>query len=324
VRFVALTVVVAMPVMGMSGIASATSAKAAAAKCAKHPNRAKCQNKSGGGTSSGGTGGAPAQIEVSASPNPLVETGQSEIHAVIQVETLPSFAGDNVSISSSQLVSSCASLSFESIRTDSVVPSPDQITTVLDDDGNATVVVDGINCAPGTSVILADLDQAPYLTAITTLVAQPPTVTAVGLTGAPNFEVETGDTSGGTHGASGNSDVYAVFYVEDNPVYAEQTVEISSAQLEARCGQGWIWEATGLSAGTNGNAPGGGTSLDMGTGVNTGSPAQTTLDDDGNAVFVFKGASCAAGDSEVVADVLAGIHDTFTFDYTVDPPAPTI
>src|SRR5580692_6348584 len=70
VRFVALTVVVAMPVMGMSGIASAKSAKAAAAKCAKHPNRAKCQN-SGGGSSSGGTGGAPVQITVTASPNPL-------------------------------------------------------------------------------------------------------------------------------------------------------------------------------------------------------------------------------------------------------------
>jgi hypothetical protein len=52
--------------------------------------------------------------------------------------------------------------------------------------------------------------------------------------------------------------------------------------------------------------------------------ATTTLDDDGNATFIFKGASCAAGSSQVIADVLAGTHDTFTFDYTIDPPAPTI
>jgi hypothetical protein len=308
--------------MGMSGIASAKSAKATArqaAVCAKHPGRAKCQNKTGGGTSTG-TGGAPAQIEVIASPNPLVETGQSEIHSVLQVETLPSFAGDVVSISSSQLVSSCFAVSFEDVQ-NGLPPrfNFDQTTVVLDDDGNATVVVDGINCAPGSSVIEADLEQAPYLTALTTLVANPPVVTAPGLTGYPNNEVETGDTFGGINGASGDSDVYAVFYVEDSPVYAEQDVEIGSAQLEARCGLGWRWEAGNFGTTVFDNPARGGI-----PGPNTGPEATTTLDDDGNAVFVFKGISCAAGDSQVIADVEAGTHDTFTFDYTIDPPAPTI
>ena len=84
-----------------------------------------------------------------------------------------------------------------------------------------------------------------------------------------------------------------MFYVEDNPVYAEQTVEIGSTQLEARCGGGWNWE------------PGNGGSLHRSQpcGPNTGPEASTTLDDDGNAVFVFEGISCAAGDSEVIADV---------------------
>jgi hypothetical protein len=335
-RLLVLTVVVSMPLLGMAGVASAKNPKnlrGSAAWCANHPGKANkpvCANSgaAGGGTgTSGGTGGAPVDITVTADPNPLVETGQSEIHAVIQVETLPSFAGDVVSIGSSQLVSSCGGgVSFESVRTGMVVENDNNITTVLDDDGNATVVVDALNCAPGTSVIEADLAVAPYLTALTELVASPPVPTAAGLTGVPNFEVETGDTSNTTgNGPSGNSDVYAVFYVEDNPVYAEQVVEISSAQLEARCGQGWIWEATGnVVAPATGNAPGGGTSLTMGTGVNTTGPAQTTLDDDGNAVFVFKGVSCAAGDSQVIADVLSGTHDTFTFDYTIDPPAPTI
>jgi hypothetical protein len=252
----------------------------------------------------------------------LVETGQSEIHAVIQVETLPSFAGDVVSINSSQLVSSCAFVSYEDVQ-NGLPPRTnfDQTSLVLDDDGNATVLVDAIDCAPGTSWIEADLEQAPYLTALTQLVAGPPVVTAQGLTGYPNPEVETGDSAGGpnTNGASGNSDVYAVFYVEDNPVYAEQPVEIGSSQLEARCGLGWRWEGGNGGTTVFDNPARGGI-----PGPNTGPEATTLLDDDGNAVFAFKGISCAAGDSQVIADVEAGTHDTFTFDYTITAPEPTI
>jgi hypothetical protein len=325
VRLTALTVVAAMPLLGMAGIASAQSAKAAkaqAAKCAKHPTKKQCQNGAGGSATGGGSGGGTTSepITVAVDPNPLVETGQSEIHAVVQVETLPSFAGDVVSISSSQLVASCETVSYETVR-GGLPPqvSPDAITTVLDDDGNVTVIVDGENCAPGTSVIEADLEAAPYYTALTELVAQPPVVTAQGLTGYPQNEVETGDTNGGINGASGNSDVYAVFYVEDSPVYAEQTVEIDSTQLDGRCGLGWWWQG--------GN--GGTTATQTGTpaepaGINTGPEATTTLDDDGNAVFVFKGLSCAAGPSQVIADVLAGTHDTFTFNFNIEAPQPTL
>jgi len=313
-RLVALTVVVSMPLLGMAGVASA---KAGKNYCANHPNSKKAKCLGGGSSSGGGTGGPPVDITVTVSPNPLVETGQSEIAGVVQVETLPSFAGDLVTISSSQLNASCEAVIYGTGATGAPVTNPDNITVVLDDDGNASVVVYGTNCAPGTSVIEADLDVAPYLTALTTLVASPPTVTTPGVTGYPNDEVETGDTTTGIHGPSGNSDVYAVFYVEDNPVYAEQTVEIGSAQLEARCGEGWLWAA--------GNpATPGGNDIIEGIGANTGPEVHTTLDDDGNAVFVFGGISCAAGDSQVIADVLAGTHDTFTFDYTILPPAPTI
>jgi len=301
VRLAALTVVVAMPLAGMSGIASAKTAKATAAKCARHPH--KCQK--GGG---GGTGGPPPNIIVTVAPNPLIETGTSEIHAIVQVETSPSFAGDPVFIYSQQLVNSCFanSVIFYSSASGSLSePSYNSITAILDDDGNATVELAGNDCAPGSSVLEADLVKAPYYTATTTIVANPPVPTTAGVTGYPNPEVETGDTTTGPNGPSGNSDVYAVFYVEDSPVYAEQTVMISSAQLQNRCGLGALWSA--------GNG---------GTGSATG--ASTTLDDDGNAVFIFEGASCAAGDSTVIADVNAGTHDTFTTIYTISPPAPTI
>jgi len=314
-----------MPLLGISGIASAKSAKATA-KCAAHATKKKCQ-AAGGGTGTGGTGGGTAPlITVTVSPNPLVETGQSEVHAVVEVETNPSFAGDEVNIDSSQLTASCLNgVTFENLQNGGTTESPNtstnRIDAVLDDDGNATVVVDAFDCAPGTSVIEADLEVAPFYTALTTLVALPPAVTTVGLTGYPQTsgiaqEVETGDTS-----TSGDSNVYAVFYVETNPVYAEQTVEIASSQLEGRCIRGWRWEignpdGEGVGPGTVGPI--------NGTGVNTGTKASTILDDDGNAVFIFKGTSCAAGPSQVIADVLAGDHQTYTTTFTVNPPVPTI
>jgi len=329
-RLVALTVVVSMPLLGMAGVASAKATRGSQAWCAAHPAKANkpiCANATPGGNS--GTGpvvGTSPDISVTVSPNttldPLVETGQSEIHAVVQVETLSSFAGDVVNISSSQLVASCNTLSFETIQA-GLPPrvSPDNISVVLDDDGNVTVVVDGSNCAPGGSVVEADLESAPYLTALTTLNAMPPVTTTPGVVGFPNDEVETGDTTAVVgNGPSGNSDVYAVFYVEDNPVYAEATVEIDSTQLEARCGDGWIWEPGNGGTPVTQVSPGPG----IPAGINTGPEPQTTLDDDGNAVFVFKGISCAAGDSSVIADVLAGTHDTFTFTYTIVAPQPTI
>ena len=82
----------------------------------------------------------------------------------------------------------------------------------------------------------------------------------------------------GPYGPSGNSDVYAVFYVEDNPVYAESEVEISSAQLQNRCGRG-LRELERRQRRHRGTAR----------------VRHTLLDDDGNAVFIFEGASCAAG-----------------------------
>ncbi|HXQ58659.1 MAG TPA: hypothetical protein VN799_01130 [Acidimicrobiales bacterium] len=323
VRFTALSVVLAVPLLGMSGVASAQATKAAKgspAWCLKHAKSAACKAGSGSGGATGG--GSGPEITVQVDPQPLVETGQSEVHAVIQVETLPAFAGDTVNIDSSQLQSSCATVDFENLQNNSTVFSPnvqpDRIDAVLDDDGNATVIVDGTDCAPGTDVIEADLEVSPFLTAITTLVVLPPAVTAEGVTPYPQTggllqEVETGDTS-----ASGDSNVYAVFYVETNPVYAEQTVEIDSTQLDTRCVRGWRWEP----GNQDGIGLGAGAHTADGVGLNTGQKASAVIDDDGNAVFVFKGVSCAAGPSAVIAEVDAGSHPTYTTTFTVLPPTP--
>ncbi|HEY7946811.1 MAG TPA: hypothetical protein VID75_03985 [Acidimicrobiales bacterium] len=297
-KVLVLTAVVSMAVLGMSGIASA--------KHHHHP----------GGSSGGGTGGAPPpNMTVQIDPNPLVETAQSGVSAVIQVETSPSLAGDAVNISSSQLQAACAGILFLTIQGGTAAnptTAVNNISVILDDDGNATVLVTATPCAPGPSVVEADLTVAPFYTALATLNASPPQVTPTGVFGYPTTsgtvttgEVETGDTA-----TSGNSDVYAIFYVETDPVYAEQLVEISSAQLEGRCYGGWSWNSFGNEI--------------SGTGVNTGPRLTTTLDDDGNAVFAFLGASCAAGPSAVIADVLAGTHATYTTTFNINAPAPTI
>jgi hypothetical protein len=292
-RAVSLAVVFALPLLGMSGVATAAKVKAAKGCHKTHT----C--KSGGGSGSGTGSGNPPAITVQVDPNPLVETGPSLVTAVIQVETAPIFAGDPVDISSLQLVNACGGIVGFINNTTAGLNS---VIVTLDNDGNASVVVEGTDCAPGQNLIEADLDVAPYLTATTTLTVDPPAVTTPGVAGYPTTsgivtsgEVETGDTA-----TSGDSDVYAIFYVETDPVYAEQPVEISSAQLQNRCGTGFTW--TNFLGGTN-----------------TGN-----LDNDGNAVFVFFGSSCAAGSSEVTADIGAGIHSTYITSFNIEPPQLTI
>ncbi len=580
-RLLALFVVISIPFVSISGTASAK---------VKPPKGCHKTHSCKGGGGGGGSGGPPPTITVTADPNPLVETGASEVRAVIQVETSPSLAGDFVNIDSSQLAASCAGAIVLGTLQPGAAHSPDSVQVALDDDGNVTVSVYGLDCAPGPDVIEADLAVAPYWTAVGTLTVLPPNVTPAGVTGDPANEVETNDaggvstvydstppgpgtttgnipsvgfqatqaselgnqitfatagatlhsvvvtmssfacinetspgwyppgtggacdtptfTSGAAYNAGGaceytapycagdtfsepvtlniynvgpsnsvgslltsvtqsfnipyrpptdntnctgslqgdwfdpvdgschtglannitfsipsivlptsviwsvvyntsqyglspygalpcestlqgcpydslnvglndingpsvgsdplpgtiywntatpgnycvpssgsfrldtfgpnpdscwsdgtnlstpynpyyvpavqfnaglagsDSDVYTVFTVETDPVYAEQTVEIDSAQLADRCDQGVTWTSN--------------------SGTFTGSTATATLDDDGNATFAFTGASCAAGDSAVIADVLAGSHPTYTSTYTILPPQPTI
>jgi hypothetical protein len=291
-RTLAVTIVVALPLLGMSS-------GVAAAKAPQGCHKTHSCKSGGGSGSGGGTGGSTPAITVQVDPNPLVETGPSLVAAVIQVETSPSLAGDPVDISSSQLTNACGGIvGFLS----NTAAGLNDVTVFLDDDGNASVVVEGTNCAPGPSLIEADLAVAPFITATTTLTASPPVVTTAGVTGYPATSgvVTTGEVETGDSATSGDSDVYGVFYVETNPVYAEQPVDISSTQLQDRCGGTSTWTTF------------------------LGGTTTSSLDDDGNAVFVFFGSSCAAGPSTVIADVDAGSKPTYTTTFNVVAPEPTI
>jgi ribosomal protein L31 len=300
---VALTVVVAMPLLGLSGVASAkaTHASKSATWCAKHPKKKALCPSAGGGASGQGAGSPEIQVSAVFSP-------------VIQVEANPSFAGDPVVISSSQLAASCGGIIFLSVETGTITESPTNTFTVyLDDDGNADVIMSGLgNCAPGDNTVDASLEVAPYYTALTDYVNYPDVVTPPGVFGLPlPSEVEVGDSP-----LSGNSDVYASFDVEAPPVYAEENAEISDTQLESSCGGGYFWiGANGLLAAAGPVGPGVAQTITP--------PVVAQLDDDGNTGVVFLGISCAATTTTVIADVDAGTHPTYTSTFTVDAPQVT-
>lgn len=242
---------------------------------------------------------ATPKITISVTPNPLIETGASVVAAVVQVRALPGLAGDTVNISSIQLTNSCESVDFYSIAGGVDSEGTNPIAVTLDNDGNATVIVVGDECAPGNKKFLADLSGAPYWSATTNLKVESPAGTKHGIDSYPSTEVETG-----TSGEGGNSDVYAVFYVETGSVYAEATAEIQSDELVDRCGGGSEWV-------TN-------------NGTFDSTTATATIDDNGNAAFIFFGVSCAAGTSTIIADIEAGLHPTYKGSFKVQSPRSTI
>jgi hypothetical protein len=260
---------------------------------------------------------ATPQIMVTASPNPVVETSTSNVAVVIQVESNPSNAGSNVTISSTQLSSRCATTNFHTFNSGVHAGS---ITITLDNDGNALVILNATDCAPGSALIDASLDAPPFSTAITKLVIEPPQVTAPGLHVFPNPEVEAGDGVAAVAPAVANvaSEAEFVFYIETNPVYAEQSASITSDQLTERCGGGSIWEnsaGTFVAAFDSAAAANGVVAISTAFG--------DSIDNDGNYVFDFWGSSCAAGKSVVIAEIGAG-GPTYSAQATILPPAVTI
>ena len=99
--------------------------------------------------------------------------------------------------------------------------------------------------------------------------------------------------------------MYAVFEVGFSPSFTGETVSIDSAQLGADC-VGVRWE------------PGNG-----GTATTSGY-AETTLDQNGNAVFVLEGSSCGAFPSVVQVDLDAPPYMTYLSDFRIVSEVPAI
>ncbi len=158
-RLMVIGLLIGAPLLEIAAPAGAVGASRSAGWCAHHPIKAKstpsCATTTGsGGGGSGGAGSAPSTVQID--PSPAVETSTSSFAVVVQVEASPSFAGDLVDLSSSQLDASCAIDGFARPPFNvsyNFPPSPLVIGLGLDDDGNATTSLFGENCAPGTDEI---------------------------------------------------------------------------------------------------------------------------------------------------------------------------
>jgi hypothetical protein len=262
---------------------------------------------------SGTTKPGAKQLIVIVSPNPAISASASTISgiadAIIEVSGVPKYAGHSVSIFSTGLSNRCSGgVTYESLlggSPNAPKTGVNQITVVLDAKANATVSLTAISCKLGSYLIKATLDSPPYASATTRMLLTAPSALPSGITAGPPNEVATGDGGPG-EGIYGVLDVSTVFMVGTGAAGAGQTVELSTPQLIKSCGLGYRWESsTGAKLKSSNNSGG-------------NSVASTVADSLGNAVFIFKGASCAAGTSAVSADVVKGA--TFNATYTVASP----
>jgi hypothetical protein len=239
---------------------------------------------------------------VSASPNKFIEAGMSpqpsRVAFIITVECAPAFSEQTVEIYTPQLSNACkGQLRWYSATTADVTGTGDTFDVGLDDDGNATaIVLGGPSCAASWDLIEADLTVAPFTTATTWVQIAPPVDTQPGVSALPGSEVEDATTSS----------VATIFYVEFPSVYAEQTVQISDAELYDRCAGEITWILPNST-------------------FQYGKYATTTLDDNGNAfVVALAGPSCAPGGTLVQADLVGPPNTTFTTQFTVFSPRVTV
>ena len=165
VALVALVVLVC--VLGFPSAVSAKNAPGSPKWCKHHPKTtlAACQ-KTGGA----GTGSSPTQ-SISVSPNPVVETGGSDVYAVISVDTDPVFAQQTVKV-----VSALSNRCGQGVTwiSDQGTFSGLSAAATIDSDGNATFTVLGASCAAGTVEVMADVEAGQSPTYAATFTIDPP------------------------------------------------------------------------------------------------------------------------------------------------------
>lgn len=163
-----LLVVIAFVSLAMptfSGAASARNVRGSLAWCKHHPKSdlSACR-KSGGGS--------PSSSNITVSPNPIVETGESDVYVVISVAVDPTYAEQTVEIESAGLADRCRQGS--NWITDQGSFTGSTASATVDDDGNATVMFFGASCAAGSTSVTADVEAGNDQTYTTTVVIDPP------------------------------------------------------------------------------------------------------------------------------------------------------
>jgi len=107
---------------------------------------------------------------ISVSPNPVVETGASDVAAVISVATDPVYAEQTVEVVSS-LDGRCAQGTW---FTDQGSFTGSVAVAAIDDDGNAEFTFLGSSCAPGSVQLTAVVESGTEPSTTTTFTVDPP------------------------------------------------------------------------------------------------------------------------------------------------------
>jgi hypothetical protein len=173
------------------------------------------------------------------------------------------------------------------------------VSVRLDADGNATVaLLAGPECEAGEGLITAHMEQEPFESFTTSFSVLPPINTPPGVFALPASQVED----------AGSSAVATIIETEFK-AGSEKPVRISSEELYQRCRRSphllWI--------GMNGQ-------------ITTGPEVRgVQLDNNGNAFVIAIGdSSCAEGVSLIEADLEAKPFTTFTTNFLIEAPRPTI
>ena len=157
-------VVVSLCLLGVSLPASAKNPPGSTKWCKHHPKStlAACQSKSGG---------SPSTITVTVTPDPVIETGASDIYVIIALSTDPVYAEQTV-----EIVSALDNRCGQGVTwiTDQGTSSGSTASATIDDDGNAVATVFGASCAPGPVQVTVNVHGGTDPTDTTTFTIDPP------------------------------------------------------------------------------------------------------------------------------------------------------
>jgi hypothetical protein len=239
----------------------------------------------------------------------------SSVADIIEVECEPGYEEAEITISSQELFERCHTLSWARIDQATgeweVIPTnKEKVTTILDDDDNATVVVwGGPSCASGSSLISVHLNESPALTFTSNFEVLQPKGTPPGLTAldvAKNGEKVEDATF---------SDVATILQLEAPASMAEKEAVFNAEELYFDCGVGGL-RAYGPDE----------IELFSEEGViRLPKASPIGLNDNGNAfVVLLAGQSCTPAVLEFEASVdAAPLFPTWTTTFEVKEPQPT-
>jgi hypothetical protein len=221
---------------------------------------------------------------------------------VVEVECNPAIygTGSKMKITANQLFSRCKSNLTWYIPNPYSVVSGNGVTVELDADGNATVaLLAGPGCMVGESLITAHMEEEPFESFTHAFPILPPNITPPGVFAEPKTQVED----------SGSSGVATILQAEFTNG-SEQFVHFGSEEFFHRCRVSphlhWI-------------------RMNRSEESNVSEIRAVQLDNDGNAfVIVIGDESCAPGASLIEADLESKPFTTYTTEFTIEAPRPTI